>query len=38
VTGIKELKAALTQLVTGQEVNLLILRNDKEIQVTIQAG
>jgi 2-alkenal reductase len=38
VAGTDELVAALGQLTAGQELSLTILRDGKEVQVTIQAG
>ena len=38
VTTVCELRAALGQLPSDQEFTLTVLRNEKEIQITIQAG
>ncbi len=38
ITSIQELKAGLSQLTTDQQLELTILRNGVEIQITIQPG
>ena len=38
IASIQELKAALAQLTTDQEISLTILRNGVEIQITVQPG
>jgi serine protease Do len=38
VNSIEELKAGLAQLSTGDELSLTILRDGKEVQVSIKAG
>jgi S1-C subfamily serine protease len=38
VASIEELRAALAQLTSDQELHITLLRNGKEIQITIQTG
>lgn len=38
ITSIEELKAALSQITSGQTLSLTILRNGTQLQITIQAG
>jgi S1-C subfamily serine protease len=38
VTSMEELRAALAQVTSGQEVSITILRDGKEVQIAVQAG